>query len=231
MLVIALGIATGVLAAVLLRSSSSQRPAGVAARPAAHATAGTPSPERRSDLPRLLTAGTGGELPEARPDRPDYNPQAYSGIVPATDIFAREPRREAWAAPVERYLSAKIARELPAVLPGVELKRVECRTASCSVWVQRTEAGRNVDGATIRQTLVVLYSPSAGGGDPETEDGLVLMYRGGRWLEGVPADDPEALFAAIERRRAELLRSLRAKQARGLPIPYSHIDLQRMPRD
>jgi hypothetical protein len=230
LLVIGLGIAVGILAAVLVRfRSSDPSPGETSAQPAAQSGAPAPSGERRSDVPRLLTTGVRSELPQAHPDQPDYNPKAYAGVVPATEIFAREPRRPAWAAPVERYLTDKIGRELPAAIPGVKLKRVECRTASCSVQVERTEAAQAVDGVTIRQTLIVLYSASAGGGDPESDEGLVLFYRGGPWFEGVPADDPQALFAAIEKRRADLLRSLRAKQAQGIPLPYSRINLSALP--
>jgi hypothetical protein len=223
---VALGAAAGVLAAVAfggfrpgLRRPTSFANAAVRDRTMASATT----------VPRF-TPDRSGTVIEAHPDAPGYNPAVFVGIKPIAKIYEREPRVEKWAKPVEKYLSDRIGKELPSLLRGVQLKNVECRTACCRIDLEHDQGSSDdLKPAKIQQMLAVLYSPAAGG---RLGPGLsfVLAYRGETsWLKDVPPDDSTALFAAIEQRRAFMLRDLKAKAAAGVRIPYTMIDPRALP--
>jgi hypothetical protein len=226
-LMAALGVAAGVAAAVAFAGTrgglrGSPRSAKALHNQALIVAGGSP-------VPRLAPERTARAI-EPHPDAPGYNPAVFVGVKPIAKIYELEPRVEKWAKPVETYLSAKISKELPSVLPGVQLKKIECKTACCRVDLEKAEgSAEDLKPAKIQQMLAVLYSPAAGG---RIGPGLsyVLAYRGQTsWLKDVPPDDPEALFTAIEQRRAFLLQDLKAKAAAGKSIPYGMIDPRALP--
>ncbi len=186
-------------------------------------------------LAALVVAGVRREVRsdgvvETRPDGPGHNPAAFVEIEPIAKVYQREPRVETWARPVEAYLSDRIGKELPSLLRGVRLAKVECRTACCRVDLEQDQRSSDaLNPVMVQQMLAVLYAPAAGG---QAGPGLsfILAYRGETsWLKDVPGDDPTALFAAIERRRAFLLRDLEAKAAAGQSTPYPMIDPRTLP--
>jgi hypothetical protein len=226
LLVVMTGAVLGTALGLLLRATS--EPTGPA--PAASGALSTGGAAATGRVPRLAMPSRQGRTLELRPDSPDYNPALLNGIVPTYTVFAKEPRVERWAKPVETYLSDRIGAELPRLVPGVQLDRVECRTAICAVSLKRLpgEEGAAVNPSTVRHLLAILYSPAAGAHTPE-DLGFMLVYRGQRWFEGVSPDSPGELIAAIEKRRADVLAKIRAQHAQGKPSQYYAVNPEILP--
>jgi hypothetical protein len=70
-------------------------------------------------------------------------------------VFEAEPRERAWAEPMERSISDKIARELAARAPGTRLERVECHALSCRVTMALPSAEREA----VNRAMIVVQSP------------------------------------------------------------------------
>jgi hypothetical protein len=168
---------------------------------------------------------------ELHPDAPGYDPSRFAGVIALSTVFDREPRVERWAKPMETYLADRIGTELARLIPGVALRHVECRTATCAVMLDRIagDVGAAVKPAVVRQMLAVLYSPAAGEHFQQEELGFVLVYRGTPWLPDVSRDDPDQLISAIERRRAAVLEKIRRQRASGQPIDYVALDPSILP--
>jgi hypothetical protein len=219
----ALGIAAGALIALW---SGKQRWAPTSRQVhAVPSAAPTVAASGDNSIPRL-TRGPRRELAvETYADAPGYKPADFVGVTPLSRIFRLEPRMEAWARPMEAYLSEKIRGELNAIQPGLELKGVECRTACCRVDFESLEPSSTL---RVQQTLVVLYSSAAvanaGSGD------FILAYRGRTsWLEDVPDGDSTALVRAIEERRRRQLTAIKSGHRDGKPSPFKHLDPDTLP--
>jgi hypothetical protein len=238
----ALGVALGgvlsVFVAPALRRPSQAEATGDATGAAAgliDPTASGPGAGQASPaaVPKLLTnvgGGAGGGV-ELDPRAPGYDPTAFSEVTPLREIFAKEPRNEAWAGPLEGYLSGKIEKELGQAFAGLRLKNVECRTGLCKIAFEPGE-GQAVNRMKLQQMLQLLYSPAAGGLGEEPFS-FVMAFRGRiQWLRSVPVDDPRALFTALEQRRAKMIASLQQHQANGTPrTSFQLVDLNELPRE
>jgi predicted DsbA family dithiol-disulfide isomerase len=93
------------------------------------------------------------------PPRPGPAPKPSPGHVPDSDgllatmsprqIFALEPRDDAWAAAVEEQLAPIVERDLRVVEPKLRDTGIDCRTSMCRVrWQLETRAMRGCSGST-----------------------------------------------------------------------------------
>jgi hypothetical protein len=181
----------------------------------------------RNSIPKLSPPKLNDGRPEIYADAPGYKPTDLLGVLPLKKVFEQEPRVDTWATPVERYLSTRMEAELPSLLPGIEVRGVECRTASCRLDLQFSE-GPDLRAIKVQQMLAVLYSPAAG--EYVGSGDFVLAFRGRTsWLKGVPDNDPDALFKAIEERRTKLIATLKSKAEKGERVAYKHLDPRNLP--
>jgi hypothetical protein len=145
------------------------------------------------------------------PASPDYNPRAALVLERPIDLFGREPRNDAWAAPLERALAEAVHTDL-ARIPGAESVTVECKTTACKFAFAASR-----ENMILTKVLSALYGGTAGGGGPY---GMIAFYKGGRF--GTDIGDPDALFKTIKEVRDERLANVQnryhgGKGPRGVP--------------
>jgi protein-disulfide isomerase len=74
-----------------------------------------------------------GPAPETNPRQPGYDPQRLLMHLSARQLFAGEPRDDAWAAAVEKELAPLVDRDLRAVEPKLASTAVDCRSTLCRI--------------------------------------------------------------------------------------------------
>lgn len=90
-------------------------------------------PRRAASEVVRLTTRVG---PSLDPLRDDYDPlPAVLDGASGAELFHLEPRRPAWAEPVEGRIRAQLDRDLELLFPDAALEQVECRTSTCELSV------------------------------------------------------------------------------------------------
>jgi hypothetical protein len=134
-------------ASTVAAPSSPSPPASPASRPAAAAPA----------LPASAPPALAPDVPDgAGPGGPDGDPAAVSRALVELpgELFAAEPRDEAFAAARERELRTKLER-LRTVAPGFPLTRLECRTRTCALTLA---ASSRLPEAEVNAALDVIHA-------------------------------------------------------------------------
>ena len=198
-----LGICTGLLLGVRRTKPT----VAVAGGPAPAASAQGTTAATTSSPPSFQTSG--GAALQTVPGAPGYDPIRLTTVVRPRVIFAQEPRDEAWAPEMERYLRETLARDLAVVFPGMKAS-FECKTTACKMtWdPPRKES--------VLEVTMFLY-PFAGGGTGEKPNELVMIFAGG-WMKDV-GRDAASIQAALD--------GLRTKQlafVRKTPTQFPDID-------
>jgi hypothetical protein len=99
--------------------------------------------DQRAGLPakaRLPVARLAPAVLERDPDTlvtdprdPRYDAAALAGLKPSEEIFAHEPRDARWAPAMEKMVTQRMGLDLSRMLPHVQVKQIECHTASCAI--------------------------------------------------------------------------------------------------
>jgi hypothetical protein len=148
----------------------------------------------------VTQASVGGDLDEATPGSPSYRPQKYLVAVELKRIFEHEARDEVWANPVERHLSAAVAKDLAFLLRSDQADvSIECRTTAC-----RLSFPSSIDMTQVQEFMRVVYLSNGSVTDHANRTHFVL-YSGGPFD---PHGDPDHTISVIKRRRDMNLRAV-----------------------
>lgn len=149
---------------------------------------------------------------ETDPTSPRYDPHLIvMAGVSAIEVFQAEVSIAEWATPMEEVLRRELARDLPQMVPGVRLSRVECRSACCRVTVETpTGALRPLNRAF---SILQLADATARWSDGIEVDGdaarfsAMLMYKPPRDADGFAKQRPSVRRMQLQIWRERLLRS------------------------
>jgi hypothetical protein len=177
-----------------------------------------PSPQARaSGRPATFVsqAASSTAADDATPGSPSYRPQKYLRTVGLKTIFEREARDEPWAAPVEKYLGAAVAKDVAFTLRlDPSSISAECRTTAC-----RLSFPSGTDMSRVQEIMRIAYVANGSVTDHDNRTHYVL-YSGTRFD---PHGDPDNTVSEIRSRRDGNLRAV----ARRNPVLLNIMKLLR----
>jgi hypothetical protein len=92
------------------------------------------------------------------PRSASYNPLALRAVGKSTrEVFANEPRHDAWAVQMETLLRSDLERDVARFFPAhvLQIEAIECRTSSCEIRVL-------VESARAQEAMLFLQSVPVG---------------------------------------------------------------------
>jgi hypothetical protein len=163
------------------------------------------------------------------PLRPRPEPQKSPGVPGAVrdsdgllatlrprQVFALEPRDDAWAKAVEEQLGPLVERDLRTIEPKLLATGIDCRTTMCRVhW----RIGKG-DSRWLRTFAYGFYSGDTIGTERDLDEHLVVVRRPGE-------TNPNDGVARIKARRATMIYSLRT----GRPVNGLRFPVERLPKE
>jgi RNA polymerase sigma factor (sigma-70 family) len=137
----------------------------------------------------------------------------------ARQLFAVEPRDDAFAGALEKQLGPLIEKDLRAVEPKLVASKLDCRTTMCRLSWQAGKGDPKVLGGTVG----FLYGQPGGGRAEPNERYLMLRSSG----PGQDTPTAEAIVAKVKSRRSTLLYNLRT----GRATPPTGLPAERLPKE
>lgn len=197
---VVVGVVAGMVAAMTsTRGCSPETPRGAAPVAQATPSASESQNDEAARVQQLLEENR--ELEARRPTAEDATPAEDRDRVPASRRFERERRDPQWAADFERRIADKISYELQALeVPG-EIQEMECRTSTCSFWIEV----RAIDLNELMSWSDIVWIGDTGTlGDIEQPDAQTARLH--VVLEFHPEHrDPDAFEAHYDEKRARAL--------------------------
>jgi hypothetical protein len=172
-------------------------------------------PVARAGAPRFVSVSPPDDI-ELDPSRPGYDPYSLAHFISLKDIFRQEPRNAAWADVVEREIASLVAPKTEALLPGMEITSVECRSTACRVHL----AGSAEMLERARQVITRLIPGSVSQFDQEGGSYFVAFAGGRAWYRTVHPGDSDATIKTLKMARRRLLERIHSgRESPPLGIP------------
>jgi RNA polymerase sigma factor (sigma-70 family) len=154
---------------------------------------------------------------EANPRAPGYQPQLLMMYMSAKQLYANEPRDDAWAGAVEKEMSPLVSRDLRGIDPKLAGAELQCRTTMCRLsW--RASRGNE---AAVAAAARYLYAGAGAIGQP---DAIYLPLRNPARPGPLPV--AEAVAALKARRNTQIYNQRTGRANAALPFPAD-----RLPRE
>jgi hypothetical protein len=115
---------------------------------------------------------------EEDPTAPDYNPVMLARLLerPSREVFAAEPRDDAWAADFEAALWSLVDADLAEDVPQASVEAIECRTSSCRVVVSAPASELDLASSYVQSFVPVGQRVSVASGDVADGRGELVFH-------------------------------------------------------